>query len=522
MGLLTKAARLFSRNKQPELSNHTVHHDKVDEGILSEWRQKATRLGDVYDNVPPIGSEKGDAEMWADLVDDSFFSFFGYDEPRVLDQSEILPSRHINRVLADKLSRSDKMMETRPATKNKPLEASLATVSAADSLRDSLSKELKEHTERASEMSSLERSLQQLEELLESMRAENQETPGAHEAQEMKDITASREKAKEGLAQLAQEQAIKAPEIAGAAQAAVQKAVAAADAAVDQMKSIPGLGIGKAPGAGASVSPDVMFELAKRWSSSDRLKKVAELIGNMLADLRTTRRTKRKRGVEEIVDIEMGNDIPALLPSELAKLKHPIMRLDFMRRFQEAQLLQYERVSTEEQKKGPMVVVLDESGSMDGEKLVWAKATMLCFMMIASREKRPVAAVSFGGVGQMKSWTFPRNKPLDPVAVTDVAEHFFKGGTSTLTGLQEAQRIMVEDAPFSHADVVVITDGEDNWTEADEAIRDHLRSMGVTIYGVTVGIGPTDYMLSLCEKTIPVTEFEAKTEAGSYLASHIG
>lgn len=521
MNILTRAARLFSRKKRPELSRHTVQHDKIDEGILKDWRERAARLGDVYDKVPPIGTENGDPEMWGDLVDDAFFSFFGFDEPRVLDQSEILGSRHINRTLADKLARSDEMLQTRPATRNKPLEASLATISAADSLRESLSKEMKEHTERAAEMSEMERNLQALEDLLESMRADNQETPEAHSAEAMRDLTAQRQNARDALAALEQQQAIKAPEIAGACQAAVKKAAAAADQAVDQVKSIPALGIGKAPGAGSTLSPDAMFDLAQRWSANQRLKQVAELIGNMLADLRTTRRTKRKRGIEEIVDIEMGNDISALLPAELVRLKHPVLRLDFMRRFHEAQLLQYERVSTEEQKKGPMIVVVDESGSMNGPRIVWAKATLLSLMMIANREKRPVAAVSFGGETQMASWTFPRNKPLDPVLVTEVAEQFFGGGTSTLTGLREAQRIMVADAPFHHADVVVITDGDDVWTDEDASIRDQLRTMGVTIHGVTVGIGPTDYLLNLAERTVSVTEFEAKTDAGRHLASSI-
>lgn len=519
MSVLSKAARLFSRNKRPELSRHTVKHDRVDEGVLRDWTSRAPRLAAEFDKTPDI--EGADPAMWSDLMADNFFSHFGYDEPRVLDTSEVLQSRHMNRVLADKLTRSEDLRTVRPGTKNRPLESALATVSAAQSLRDSFQNELKEHAERASEMSELEQSLEALDQQLASMREDNQATPDTHPAADMKDLTQQRQDVVKDLARLQQDQGIQAPQIAGAAQQAVRKAAAAAAETVEQVKSIPGIGIGKAPGAGANVPPDVMFELAERWSSSQVLKKIAEMLGRMLPEMRTVRRTQRKHGVEEIVDIEVGNDLPAVLPAELARLKHPILKLDFFRRFTEGQLLQYERTSTEEMKKGPLVIIVDESQSMEGHKIIWAKATAIALVMIASRENRSCALISFGSPGQMESWLWPKGKPADPVTITDAAEHFFKGGTSILTGLQRAAEIVESEAPFRAADAIVITDGDDRWTDDDAKLRDYLLGQNVTLHGVTCGVGPTSYLLELCSHTTPVYEFEGSNEATARLASSI-
>lgn len=521
MSVLTKAARLFSRHKKPELARNTVKHDRVDSGVLSEWIKRAPRLADEFDKLPDIKPEPIDGEVWRDLVSDAFYEHFGYSEPSVLDESEILPSRHVNRVLADKLSRSEELRSVRSGTKNRPLESALATISAAQSLRESFGAELEEHGARSSEMADLERALDALEELLASMRSDNQVTPGAHEAEAMKDLIDKREETAKELANLVQQQGIQAPQIAGAAQQAVRKAATASKEAVEQIKSIPGIGIGKAPGAGGNLAPDVMFDLAQRWAKSDVLKKIAELLGRLLPEMRTDRRTKRRHGVEEIVGIETGNDLPAVLPAELMRLKHPVLKLDFYRRYQEAQLLMYERTSTEDFKKGPLVAVLDESQSMSGAKIIWAKATAIALLLIASRENRSCALVSFGSPGQMESWVWPKGKPIDPVTLTDAAEHFFKGGTSTLTGLTRAAEIIHDEAPFHKADVIVVTDGEDRWTEADAEIRDYLRGESVTIHGVTCGVGPTAYLLELAERTTPVYEFEGGNEATSRLASSI-
>jgi uncharacterized protein with von Willebrand factor type A (vWA) domain len=455
-------------------------------------------------------------------MDDAFFQHYGYDEPKVRSQDQMDSSRYVNRLIAEKMSRAEDLRNMRPTTRNKPLESVIATIAQSQSFRESYENELAEHGQRATAMDEAEQELSAIDDALESLRACMQEpdsqddidinTRNARELGQQKRDTVER------LKELQNQQAQAAPAIAGDVQKAIGKAIAAGHEAVEQAKEIPGIGLGKAPGMGSQLAPDVMFDLAARYMSSPILKAVADMLGRVLPSMRTSRRTKRKGGVEEIVDIELGNNLPVVLPGELIKLCHPVLRLDFFRRMMEEQLYQYEIWSTEDLKKGPMIFVVDESQSMDFAKRTWAKATAIAMGLMANREGRPVAFVSFSGTGQVNAWVFPKGRSLDPVAIADFAEHHFNGGTSTYSGLEQAEAIMKESAPFHNADLVVCTDGEDRWTPADEELRDEFRGMGVKIHGIAVGIGPTQYLLNLCDHSTSVMEYGGKNETNDRLA----
>ena len=73
-------------------------------------------------------------------------------------------------------------------------------------------------------------------------------------------------------------------------------------------------------------------------------------------------------------------------------LHHPILRKDFHRRFLDQELLQYSLRGVEEKGKGPMIVCLDGSSSMAGDKEIWSKAVTLTLLEIA---RTPAPAVSF-------------------------------------------------------------------------------------------------------------------------------
>jgi hypothetical protein len=74
-----------------------------------------------------------------------------------------------------------------------------------------------------------------------------------------------------------------------------------------------------------------------------------------------------------------------LLPHELLALRHPVLRRDFARRFLDAELLQYTLRAVEEKGRGPMIVCIDGSSSMAGDKEIWSKAVSLTLLDIAQR-----------------------------------------------------------------------------------------------------------------------------------------
>lgn len=527
MSVRSKIGRLFSNKRPPELHRDTVVHERVDKGVLDDWKQRSTKLGAIYDEAPT--NAEGDAiapEIWQDCLDDAFYQYFGYDEPKVRAAGEVQESRQVNRTLHEKLSRSDDIAKTRPMTRNKAMESALALSGYAGSLAESWRNELSEHMERAEDLANQQQVIDDIEQQLAEMRELNQQAaedgdPLPAEADAFKDLIERREKRVAAVEEIKQSQNQNAVALQGAIQKAQAKAAAAGAKAAEAASQIPGVGIGKTPGQEANLPPDVMLELAAKWANSHVLKQIAEILGNLLPDMRTMRRTMRKGGYEEIVDIEFGNDIPVVLPSELARAAHPLMKFDFYKRFVEGQLQQYEMWSTEELKKGPMILVIDESSSMSGPKIIWAKALAIALVFIANREHRNAAVVCFGSVGQVDGYFFPRGRPVDPVELTKMAEHFFSGGTSTISGIEAAMQIMRDDAPFHKADLVIGSDGADDWTERDAELKAELKGMGVYIHGVAIGLAPTQYLLDWCDHTTPVYDFEGKNSTTDRLATHI-
>ena len=57
--------------------------------------------------------------------------------------------------------------------------------------------------------------------------------------------------------------------------------------------------------------------------------------------------------------------------------------------------MQYQLIGNQPLGKGPLVVLLDKSGSMDGPRDIWATALSLALLDQAQRERRPFALVAF-------------------------------------------------------------------------------------------------------------------------------
>ncbi len=70
-------------------------------------------------------------------------------------------------------------------------------------------------------------------------------------------------------------------------------------------------------------------------------------------------------GMGELAGATMGNNISLLLPSEIQKLALPALRPLFYLQYIERTLLEYEVKGKSEQERGPLVLCIDVSGSME-------------------------------------------------------------------------------------------------------------------------------------------------------------
>lgn len=276
----------------------------------------------------------------------------------------------------------------------------------------------------------------------------------------------------------------------------------------DMEEAMAGIAAGEGTGIAsrANVPP---AELRKVLSSNKKLRRIAMLAGRMKHAAIHKQRTKAKIGREEICDVAAGSDITRLLPVELGMLANDDTEALLFRKLNEGAALQYDMRGKAEKKEGPIILCVDESGSMNGAPDEWSKAVLFGLMEVAARQKRPVFLAHFdSSVTRVDEFRDPRNVTLE--AIVNCVTHFTGGGTSIGAALGKAATIMEsEDGPWKRADVVLITDGEDYEAESQKRAIARIKARGGHLYYVAIGIEPggllkaeADESVHLCSEDI--------------------
>lgn len=196
--------------------------------------------------------------------------------------------------------------------------------------------------------------------------------------------------------------------------------------------------------------------LAYQLGNSQQLRDIAAMLGNLRMLAVKKQRVRTDMPVETI-SIQMGNHPERLLTSELALLSDSDTEDAFYVRFSEGKTLERELQYHETETKGPIICVVDTSGSMAGNKDTWAKAVELCLLKIAKREKRAFRSIHFASDNQIRVRDFDTKRPqVDEMVAT--ALQFYNGGTDYNQWINKALE-SIEESEYNRADVVCISDG---------------------------------------------------------------
>jgi len=215
-------------------------------------------------------------------------------------------------------------------------------------------------------------------------------------------------------------------------------------------------------GQAGRLNAGARLELGRRLAKNRKIAQLARLVGRFKQEALALRRKTIERASAEVYDIERGADLGRLIGAELVALHHPLLHRDFRRRLFEGELLQYQLRQDEQKGKGPMVVCLDLSSSMQGDKELWAKAMTLTLMDIARRQRRLFRAILFSsGPQALRVLDLNRERRWEPelAKVLELAEYFPGGGTEFEQPLDAAVEL-IQRKKLRRADVVFITDGE--------------------------------------------------------------
>jgi uncharacterized protein with von Willebrand factor type A (vWA) domain len=249
---------------------------------------------------------------------------------------------------------------------------------------------------------------------------------------------------------------------------------------------------GSALGNAQRSPPGQKLELGKRLAGNEKLKKLARMVGRMKFHAMALRKKVFERSSEEVLEVERGDSVHRLLPHEMITLHHPILRKDFQRRFLDQELLQYSLRGIEEKGKGPMIVCLDGSSSMAGEKEIWSKAVTLTLLEIARRQRRLFRSICFSSAEtplQILDLNPREHYEIKAKNVMDLAEYFPGGGTDFEKPLDGALECL-RQSRFKKGDIVFITDGECQvGPEWAEQFRHEKEKLGFSLFSILIDVG---------------------------------
>jgi len=270
-------------------------------------------------------------------------------------------------------------------------------------------------------------------------------------------------------------------------------------------------------GSGERSSAGAQIELGKQLADNAKLKKLGQLVGRMRPQAQALRQRLFERANAEMYEIGAGAELSRLLPHELLALRHPVLRRDFGRRLLDGQLLQYALRAQEEKGRGPMIVCIDGSSSMAGDKEIWSKAVSLTLLDIAQRQRRRFRSICFAAADmplQVLDLNPRQRYAADMSAVFQLAEYFPGGGTDFQKPLTAALDCL-RKSRYRRGDIVFITDGEcrvdPQWLSEFKQAKAQL---GFSLFSVLIDVGSSSLgvLKDFSDKITTVTQLTS--EAG--------
>ena len=458
--------------QSPKYQTNNLDVDRFEKRTFEEIVDASENMQKLCQDKEVTGRDS-EANIMETLANDVWSSFYQM-EPKLVDEEKVSPLYLPNRKYVEKLMESDDFEELRVSTRLDQDSSALAAMS----VMETINQELRNSTDPDNP-------------LKQSLEAAS---PGKSQSGE--DAEKTVEKIKNSCN--SQNKSIK----------SIMKQALARSKELNDKKEMFMNAWGSESEPLGATDPKSRFDMIKRMSNP-RVAKIISLMGRMknLANNKIDQNI-RKQGLE-IHDVSLGDNLSRLIPSELVKLNHPALKKDFQRRFLDKSLLQYELKSKEPSYKGPIVVCVDCSGSMNSQtpngntRMDEAVSLALALVNVAHRQKRP-ATIFFFNTKVEKRFAFVPEKKIVISEILKAAGVHCSGGTAyeEILGLalDEVKSMKKDDKA---ADILMITDGECQLGSEEVAKRvlDHKKSDKTKIWRILVGGNPRQQRYEVFDTT---------------------
>lgn len=307
--------------------------------------------------------------------------------------------------------------------------------------------------------------------------------------------------------------------VARSVASAVRQSRRNVDAAIDAMEALGGSGCGSGGGEPSELDAERIVEVFGKVRNDHLLRRIMDSAGKFRRVAQSLQRQKCLHGCDDMVGVTIGNKIPRLVHGEMANLCSEELEWLTLYRVANSRAMVKDYRGIEPTGKGPIVVVVDESSSMeDNGKIVTAKALALTLGWVAKQQRRWIAFAGFsnGPVGNVLA--LPPGD-WDQGKLIDWLKHFFNGGTTidvpacTVPFVHWPQ-FLAQGMPRGKTDMVIITDDEVGCP--DEIGRRFVAwksAEHVTAYGIKIGGHGHGSLDQLCDRTFNVRSLDMDSEA---------
>ncbi len=266
-------------------------------------------------------------------------------------------------------------------------------------------------------------------------------------------------------------------------QNAIRNAIRRVMSEVDGISKLEHLAMGTQAGTGSILE---MIESSSDIIRLARNTDVQRLLDSLSFIEEMTFKTRKKTiksSKGEVIGYSRGTQITRISRTELALFETKEAEQVFLYKWATGKLILYEKVVRQD--FGPLYVLLDKSGSMDGEKIRWAKATAIALFMRARREGRPFFIRFFDSAPYNLIKVSRSGKPGEALRLMDYLARIKSGGGTDITrsiiaACQDISGIKMRGL----GELILITDGEDRL--AENMVKKHLRENNARLITVMV------------------------------------
>ncbi len=424
-------------------------------------------------------------------------------------KKEVLPpSRAVHERVVDDIMSTKEFLKLRRLVDCEDEAAAMATIVMRDKVLEAIPADAKKDQQEAKDAEDKAGYLQGMLELL------NEAGKGGTKraARTTKELQEAQKQAQEAGQRCQQKVSAQASQIRGTLRQGLKAAIKDAKEA-DAAASALGWGTG--PGQRTSTNPKDRLEVSRMLRAAPRLKKAAQLIGRMRGAAFSAQTKKLRQGITSYAAVTRGNHLARVLPGELAQSVHPQLKLLFLRKYATRKLQEYQPKTNKKQIQGPMVVLLDVSGSMWGERSEWAMALILALQWIGQKQKRAFYVIAFTTQVE-KTWDL---STAGPKQVIQFAMHAYdSGGTDFDVPMAAGLKKICEGNKFEKADLVFVTDGECYLKGAAE-YKKTMDERAIHMYTFYVQAPGSQQLDDLSTKSQHVENLTSTEEAGNVFAA---